>query len=691
MMRSLWAPVAIAFSLLAPSARAEKLALVQTGAGFLVADGVSVIPLEIVPVGLAGKIQGAKITAKHGRVQDIKVAPEHVLFRYHVPPLGKKKEEVTETLSVALELDNGGHEESFTFKLGARQPPSLDLLIEPTTMSAADKDKKKISVSATAEGRDLVGIDAAASPGPLADLKQTKLDGALRALGTVSPVDIPPDQPSYVLALAAASSKRGFAIKSSGVSVEAPIRISVEIPAGTRLLIEGATNSPEEVKAPADGKTVIENVMVRYGTAIRAFSRKGPKKTEVPVVVPASLMAGLAIAIPGQAVADGGIGPTIAVAIPPAPFGGSLSWPSVQVEGTPIVKQLKIAPDVYALVIKRPERPAKLTVLLDDEPVGAIEIGALSGRSLEIAGQDAKGGERGAAEIVVKDGLGQPTDAPAPRVRIEGGAELAVERVDVGRYRAGVPVGTPGVTGDSAQLVAEILPPFSIAGASVEAIRGKLTLRLTGPQGAIAATDPGSSTKAKVDSPQPSASEDSLKLGLAFLGSVGTTFNSLLILGGGIIGELRLPMLEQRLAIRAGLEIAHASGSSSVDFNGTTNIASQTTIAGLLIPVDVGFAVVHTGGFELVARAGAAVRVERGVIEVNGSTPGGSDRVGVGGTISVDSDFDLGSGSILLGATLGGIGANANGLSFTTTGGNSSKLSGQLINVRGDIGYRLWF
>ena len=143
--------------------------------------------------------------------------------------------------------------------------------------------------------------------------------------------------------------------------------------------------------------------------------------------------------------------------------------------------------------------------------------------------------------------------------------------------------------------------------------------------------------------------------------------------------------LDHRLALRLGLEFVHASGSGKVSLDAERSFDASATVAGVLVPVDFGFAVVSTEIFELLLRAGGALRFESAGLEVLGDRPGGGSRVGFGARFGVDADLRLPAGSVVLGVGLGGLGASAGGFSGATT-----TYEGSLTAIRAEVGFRFW-
>lgn len=675
-------------ALIAPNAAAAseadevRLSIVRPGGGFLAADGVSIIPLEIVVVQKREEnIRSAKITASVGKIANTRIlGRERILFDYAVPA----RPQEAESLDVSLTLDGGERSEVFPIRVPIPAGPALELSVEPSVLPPAEREKTKVRVAATARGDGIEGVTASVSPGTLGPFGVTRIDGGVHADSMIEAIDLPLDAPGYILALAASASGRGWVVKTGGVFVDAPIRVSLDLPPRAVLSIEGTSNDPAPVTAPSTGPTIVENVLVRYGVPVRAFSEKDGRRTEIPLAIPSQLSAGAVAAIPGQAIADGGTGPTILVAAPPSPSGRGVIWPEIRVEGAELISMLSAARDVRALVLRRPEKPGTVTVLLDDQVAATFELTARRGETVQIASTYVKTGERGALEVVVKDSQGELTDRPSPRVWIEGGVELGVERQDAGRYRVSIPPSTGGPTGSNVNVIAEITPPPLLAGEPLESPRAMQAVRLVGPPPAIGLGE-GQATGIEKSGVQESETADALRIGVLISALAGTTLNSLFLVGGSLLFELRLPFVEQRVSVRTGVELSRAAGSGTILLEQQA-LDSRTIVAAISIPIDVGFAFVRTDGFDLLLRAGFAARIEQGVIEVDGDSPGAGRRLGLGAQASLEADFAVGTGDLVLAATLGSIGANAEGLST-----DRSQLSGGLTALRAEAGYRIWF
>ena len=211
------------------------------------------------------------------------------------------------------------------------------------------------------------------------------------------------------------------------------------------------------------------DVEVDLTSPLTVFEVTGRKRKQLSTVVPTGVVStGIAVPIPGQAVADGGTGPTVVVVIPPPTFGAPLFWPDIEVEGATLVRTEDVGPRVKALVLARPLEPKTVRVLLDEQAVGTIELGAARGQSVKLESLPARSGERLAASVVVTTPEGDPTDLPTPKVRLEGGDAMPLERVAVGRYRATLPAGYPGAPGTEVEVVAELPPLPKVTGAPLE-------------------------------------------------------------------------------------------------------------------------------------------------------------------------------------------------------------------------------
>jgi hypothetical protein len=664
---------------------AHPATVVKAGGGFLIADGISIVPLDVVLTG-DGEIKSAKIVAQDGSVTKTRVVGKNrVRFLYKVPP--KAGDRIEELLDVTLRLASGDIANPiYTIILEKPGPPTVALEVKPPMFDI--ESPPIISVSASADGAKLDALRLFVDKGELIGETLAGTEGSLSTSSEIAPPELPPDAPSYLLLLSVASSATGFGFATAGVNVRAPVKISVEIPQGTNLVVEGAESPTEPVPAPADGKTVMDDVLVRYGGAVKVFASGADGKRQLSVVLPTGqVSAGLVAPIPGQTIADGGTGPTILVAVPPSPIGGKPLWPDLALEGAKLVKSIDLSDDVKALVIERPEEATRIQVLLDDAPAGEVELTSSRGVALALDPAPVEPNERAALLAVVKDSRGEPTDLPVPKVRFRG-TTLTPRRIGTGRYRVSIPTGSAGDPGDIVEVVAELPPPPVIEGDALELVTATTEVALEGASPVVASPEatPDELLEVKpVEVPREPEPSPGVGFGIGVTGLVGATFGSLLVVGGGIQLELRLPFLEQRFGIRTGAEFVHHSGSGKVTLPGGT-LDAKTRIAGFLIPLEIGFAVVATELFELLVRGGGALRIEQGVVTIEGDTPGGGRRVNFGGRAGIEASLKLSAGHICLGATLEGLGATANGFSSP-----EAQIQGSLMNIRADVSYRFWF
>lgn len=671
----------------ASTAHADELvvSLSQPGGGYLVTDSKQRIPLELRLSDVRGPLELTKVVVVPGagRAHDVTiVGPGRVLFNYQPPDKLRTGRDVGE---VRVERKDGSSG-SFTFsvELGAPAAPKLSLELLPARYLA--ESAQTVSIAATAlSAHDLVVVP---SHGELSsDPAQRRGDDLELVASFAPPKDLPVDAPSHISFVAAASGPRGWAARLAGLSVLSPLRVSLTIDPGYELVLEGTENKPAPVPAPADGKTVLEDV-VRYGAPVRAFAVKGKQKKELSVMVPTGLVpVATVVAIPGQDVADGGTGPTLVVAVPPGAFGSEPMWPELTVEGARLISMAPVpgAKDTKVLVLERPRRAETVTVLADGTALATLTFRAAHGEVLALSPAAPRSNERGAAVVRVTDVLGSPADLPVPRARLDGGDELPVQRMGRGEYRVIVPATLGGEAGKKRTLTVDLAPPRRLDDTPVELVSAQLPLTLVGAAVVAKAQDEPIATP-QPDRPEPDdPAREGWRIGALASAAAGSTFGGALMLGVGAQLELRLPVLSQRLSVRTGFEYFRASGAGTVQLAGVATNATSLA-AGLVIPLDVGFVVVRQPGFELLVRAGAELRNEVGVLDVGTDRVGGGSRFGVSARAGVEGDFDVGPGSLCAIAGVAGLAASSGGFSSPTL-----TFEGALTHFRLDVGYRLWF
>lgn len=680
-MRSLGAALLLITSLLsALPAQAElSLTLMQLGGGYLVGDSTSWVPLEVYVREEEGPLalKAAGVKAARGKVSQIRVmSGGRIAFLYR--PIGGQ--EIEETLSFTLERKNGDRVLlDLSFPLVEPSSPQVELEVSPGVLESTSP--QALEVAASAAGVAGLRLELLASHGTLTGPERPvrSQDRVQLAREFQPPADLPDDAPSHLLMIAASSDERGYGAAVFGVPVVAQLRVSAEVPSGHRLVLEGTENRVSPVRAAADGRTVIEG-RARYGAPIRAFVQRGKKRKEIPIAVPSGFVPlALAAALPGQDVADGGTGPTLVVAIPPAPLGGELYWPEITVEGATLVDTLQLEADLRVLVLERPKTPGAISVLVDGTPLSPIPFVASFGRALGLEALVSEEGERAALGLTVTDSHGNATDTPRPKVRLGTGFELRLTRTGLGSYRVILPPNTPGDVGDEVTVVAELPTPRLVAGDPPELVSARLDVRLEGPAPAIR-TDEGPSSSP----PRPSVSGIPIRVGLSAMATAATTFGSHLLFGGAAALELRMPFFE-RLALRLGFEAYRGTGQGRVTFLDDQSFEASSTLGGTIIPIELGFVVLDASWMELVLRGGLGIRSESAALEIGGDSAGGGSRTAVAGRTTLEGGFYLGPGTVNLGVTLDGLGASADDLTAERV-----SFEGSLTNLRLDLGYRIW-
>ena len=665
----------------------EAVTVFRPGAGYLSTDGISVIPLEIHFRDARGPvpIRRARVRAKQGKVTRTRVlGPGRVGFRYWAP---KRPRGITESFSINLTLPDGETwQQTFPVPVSAPAERGLQITLDPSEFDAERPQAPLLS--ARANGKDFRRLQLFASDGKLETQSATRIiGGGLEMKASLQPPEaLPQEAPSHFLVIGAASGLAGYAVSNAGISVVAPVKVRAEIERGSSLLLEGTETPVAPVPAPADGYTVVRGD-ARYGAKIRAFEIRGRRRREVPVVVPSGLVAfGLAVPLPGQNVADGGVGPSIVVAIPPSPFGDELIWPEIELEGANLTSSIDVGTGLRVLIVARPSRRTTTTVLADGVPIGTIEFGAGHGTGLQLNAEYPRVGERGAVLVSVTDPQGSPTDYPVPRAQLDGGDVLPVERTEVGRYRVSVPPTTRGATGELVTINVELEPPPVIAGDPPELPFASRQLELEGPPPAIRAEPENTPQPTPKATPKKDEDGPGVRVGLAVAAGAGATIGAQLVVGGALGVELRLPVWDHRVAFRGGLGYFRTGASGTLDFADDVQLPTSTQVAGMLIPIDIGIAVISNEAFELVLRGGLGLRLETGVLDVQNDRVGGKSRFGVGGVAAIESDISVGDkGAITITAGAGGIGTSAAGLSS-----GPAQLEGSLTEFRLDVGYRLW-
>jgi len=662
------------------------LTVVRPGGGFLVTDGVSTVALELRLRSAEGPvaISRARVRASLGRVRRTKVVADgRVAFQY-TPP--KRKVATAEMLDVSLRTKTGDNIlEAFSFEVPPPDTPAVSVVLEPSVIDATRP--RRVDLRAVARGTELASLELYASDGALSSKAQSRVPqgGLQMAASWNSPSNLPNDAPSHFIVLAAAAGSDGFSGQAMSISATAPLRIRAEIEPGSMFVLEGAERDPQPVRAPADGFTTIYGT-VRYGARIRAFAENDGRREEVPIVVPSGMVPpGIARAIPGQNVADGGTGASVLVAVPPSPFGEEIVWPELEVEGARLVRTITLSDNLKALVLRRPKTATPVTIVADFQPIGTIEFGPGHGTGLELAPDYPRPGERGAIVATVRDPVGEPTDRPLPKARLDDGTVLSTESIGPGRFRISLPSSVKGATGSEVVVDVELPPPTVIAGDPVELVGQAMRVALEGPPPAIKPKQRES--VARIEKPKPKEEETGIgfDIGLSASGHGGAAvIGGMSAFGGGVHADLRPPVWENRLGAKVGFEYSFAGKAGNVQF-GDDQLASKMEVSGVVIPIELGVSAVKSDIFELTVRGGLELRFMAAVLDVGGETFSGGSSFGVGGRGGLEGAFTIGPGAVFVGVTATGLGANADALT-----GEDAMLTGNLIVIRADLGFRVW-
>ncbi len=664
-------PLALALALAAVPLAQARVAVVRPGGGLLVADGTSVVPLDVVLQGQTPALRSVRVAASTGAALRAELISSD-RARFLLPMPGN--EALIELTLDLLFADGTRRTEIYPLVLPRPRGPELKLDVTPGAVPVLGQEPVTVRVAAIGDG--LIGLDAAT------DLGRLELGTAAGGMAARSregplalPFDLPPDAPSHAQLVAAATGVGGWAVATGSLAVVAPVRIRADVPRGWRLGVEGAETEVASVAAPADGYTTLEAVPIRYGAPVRVVQRRGRKRLELAVPLPVGRISpGVVLALPDQAWADGGTGPTLAVAIPPSPFGSRPSFPEVQLEGARLVAVVPAGPQVAVLVIDRPQDPKPVRVLLDGLPAGAVAFRAPRGHAVEVQPAPAGADERAAAMILVHAGDGTPASVPVPRVRWAGSAVEPVF-VDAGQWRVHLPAGTPGAPGDRVELVAELPAPPLVVGDALDLPRASVEVELVGLPPAL---------RAEVEpAPGPPPAGPGIGLEPWAAGFGGSTFGGLA--GGGVAAglELALPPLERRFGLRLGFEVGHAVSAGETRF-GADAVPSQAAVTGVLIPLEAAFVALRAGKTSLRLRAGAALRYEGGSLTVENLPAGGQARLGVGLRAGLEATVPIARRlGLTLGAVASGIGASAEGFSS-----ENARFEGSLFGLRGEVGLR---
>ena len=661
-----------------------SITLVQPGAGFLVAGEENKVPLELILRSSEGKkkLKRATVNASMGKARKTRiVANNRVLFMY-TPP--RSPNEIEEVLDVDLQFSDGSKvTQGLGFQLPKPQAPRLDFTVSDLSIDANKPKRINLSTSAISDG--IQGLKIYAShgelsyPGAVAGSPNELFAGAT----LTPPLNMPAVEPSHFMLLSVAASKRGFAAQVSGVSTYARVRLRAELPKGSKFVLTGTRDNPPPVTAPADGFTTSYGI-IEYGQPVRAYRVRGRRKKEIPITIPTGLVPdGMAVAIPGQDVADGGTGPTILVAIPPSPFGDEPYWPEIEVEGAKKIKVLEVSSRIRALSFTRPKKPQTFTVLADRAPIGTIEFKSSHAAILKLEKSFVEKSERGAVIANVFDPMGGPSDHPAPLARIEDGPDLPIQRIEPGKFRISIPSNVPGETGEEISIVAELPALNVVHGDPPELVQRTTQIELEGPPPAIRAGDEPS----KVTSAQPTDSGPIEPIGLNVYSSFSSGFllDPRVNFGADFKLEFRLPPMDYRFSIMSGVEYATSENEGIISFGDDETLLVSNQNSNVSIPVIVGFQLWKTKISELSLRAGVELRLDSSVLDQEGVRIAGSKTSQIAGRAGMAYTYSFND---IIGAA---ISAGLRGLGASSEDGTagSYEFTGTLMQAYLNLGLRI--
>ncbi|MBK8012281.1 MAG: hypothetical protein IPK13_13110 [Deltaproteobacteria bacterium] len=511
-----------------------SVALIKVGQGFLVADGVSRIPLEVRiarPLSVAREpLVSAEIHASLGVASRVHIkGPEVISFSY-APPL--RAHGTDETMTVALRYGNGV---SAIRRVRFHVPPPtrrlMSIRVEPETLTRNPQTPVTIEARSAASKAEATDLRIEVEYGRVISTRTREGESITTRATLIIPDDVG-TVPDRIVAVAIATSPNGFSVDSADIDVE-----------------------PGQPRA--DGCFVV--------------------------------------GLPGQAVADGGVGPTIVLARPRPTFRGPIAWPLIHTEGAALLNAHKVHDSLQVLTLDRPREARDVAVFLDRKYCGLVRLRpALQGTT------------------PVETTL----DAPREGLTREGGT-------DEGGTREG---GTrEGGTREGGTSREEPSPPRE---------------------------DPVSNPSAGVPEPTHSAWGTTLSASVI----VGSTLHGMGARGANITLAATPPLLGKRLMMRSGIELTflRSDGTLSVAESVVFPAVATTTVTELLL--ELGIVVLRLGRLELLATGGSGLR--RTVIEVaaDKQTLASGSTADVTGRASLEAQLSLGDVRLVVGSGLAGLG-----------------------------------
>ena len=657
--------VVVAWMLAAGSAWAPSRAhssvsatLLKGGGGFLVADGQSIVPLDLEVHGAEHPLESVSVRTSAGQVSQTQVvAPFRARFLLRMP----KTEAIAELL-IDMSFEDGTHlSQVYPLVITEPDPPPLRLKLNPSKLEAG--------TSTTAEVRLITNdqwVDStlATDLGDITSKVRPIVPGILRTQLHL-PTDLPLNGPSHAQLLASVVSKSGYNVATQGLSLTARITVQSKLPKGWRLRVEGAEEAIRPARAK-NGRAQLKNVAVRYGSPVRIYRVRGRRKRELSVPLPTGrISTGVVLPLPQQAYADGGTGPTLAIALPPEPFGGAPTWRSIEVEGAQLKSILKPKANVRVLVLERPTSATTLNILIGGQSIGHVQLNSRPGRDITVIPTNAQIGERGAVIAEVRTTAGQPTSAPVPRAQLSSGETLRAEHLRPGVWRFGLPASISGVSGSQTQVTASIDALPVVVGEPLPPPAASMNVVLRDP----------------VQPRRASGHPHDLGLAVALFG--GSSFGDIRHGGFGLNAEVGIPKVKNHLSFRAGFEYGYGVA------NGGPSTASgrspgQFEIQSYRIPIELIYYPFRNSRWSVSIRGGSSVRYDRGTFpRENGRARSGQWTVD--GRAGLEGMVRVGPGDVVFGALVDGLGASTDALAV-----DRANVSGSLASVRGELGFRMW-
>ncbi|MCB9655339.1 MAG: hypothetical protein H6729_14565 [Deltaproteobacteria bacterium] len=299
---------------------AGSITLIKPGDGFLVADGISRIPLEArisPPRSVRGQsLSAADIRASLGVVSRVNIEHSKRVTLSYAPPA--RAHGTDETITVSLRFESGFmFERSIHFHVPPPTRLRLSMRVEPEALTRDLSQPITLEARSAASRAEAIAVRIEAEYGRvISEPIQAQQDGTVATRATLVLTDDIDEVPNQILAVAMATSPTGFSVESTDIAVESGKR--------------------------------------RGGGCFLA-------------------------ALPGQAIADGGAGPTIVIARPRPAFRGPVAWPVIHTEGATLLDIHKVHDSLRILSLDRPQKAQDVSVFLDRAYCGRVRLRTPSG------------------------------------------------------------------------------------------------------------------------------------------------------------------------------------------------------------------------------------------------------------------------------------------------------------------------